>query len=111
MQHNQNNSNQWERLFIRSFEFFVEAIGWLQIVASPLILGLIIGFIVLLSTPGILGLILGGIIALSGLIIGIVWANKQFKGKGTIAFMSRSMATPELEPKNDPEGKEQSNKP
>lgn len=32
-----------------------------------------------------------------GLVIGIIWATRQWKGKGTIWFMSRIMATPELD--------------
>lgn len=40
---------------------------------------------------------MGIIVATIGLVIGIIWATRQWKGKGTIWFMSRIMATPELD--------------
>ena len=82
------------------FETLTEIFGWLQIVASPLIAGLAIGFIIYLSRPDNMGLFIGIAVALIGLIIGIVWATKIWKKKGTIHFMSRISATPELDKKD-----------
>lgn len=81
----------------RVFELITESIGWLQIVASPLLIGLIIGAIIYFQNPTMTRLVLGIIVATIGLVIGIIWATKQWKGKGTIWFMSRVMATPELD--------------
>ena len=81
----------------RVFEFITEGIGWLQIVASPLLIGLVIGAIIYLTEPNTTRLIIGVIVATAGLVIGMIWATKQWKGKGTIWFMSRIMATPELD--------------
>ena len=79
------------------FEFITEAIGWLQIVASPLLVGLGIGALIYFPDPTTTRLILGIIVATLGLIVGIILANKAWKGKGTIWFVSRVMATPELD--------------
>jgi hypothetical protein len=81
----------------RIFELIMESIGWLQIVASPLLIGLIVGAIIYFPNPTTTRLVSGIIIATLGLVIGIIWATKQWKGKGTIWFMSRIMATPELD--------------
>jgi hypothetical protein len=81
----------------RTFEFLTEAVGWLQIVASPFLLGLILGAIIYFTNPNTMRLIIGIVVALAGLLSGILLANKQWKGNGTISFMSRIMATPELD--------------
>jgi hypothetical protein len=81
----------------RVFELITESIGWLQIVLFPLLIGLILGAIIYFSNPTMIRLVLGIIVTTAGLIIGIIWATKQWKGKGTIWFMSRIMATPELD--------------
>lgn len=79
------------------FEFITEAIGWLEIVASPLLIGLVIGAIIYFTNPNTTRLIIGIVAAIAGLIVGVIWATKQWKGKETIWFMSRIMATPELD--------------
>ncbi|MEN9304597.1 MAG: hypothetical protein RL264_3026 [Bacteroidota bacterium] len=77
------------------FEFITEVIGWLQIVASPLFIGLGIGAFIYITNPTFERLILGISIASLGLIVGILWATKIWKTKeGTIWFLSRIMATP-----------------
>jgi hypothetical protein len=77
------------------FEYFTEIVGWLQIVASPLLFGLIIGTCIYLSDPTTLKLVIGIGIALIGLIIGIVFATRVWRKQGTMHFVSRVMATPE----------------
>lgn len=80
------------------FEYITEAVGWLQIVASPLLIGLGIGAVVYFPNPTTTRLIIGISIAALGLIVGILWATKIWKTKeGTIWFLSRIMATPELD--------------
>ena len=81
----------------RVFDLITESIGWLQIVASPLLIGLIIGAVIYFPKPTMTRFVLGIFVATIGLVIGIIWATKQWKGKGTIWFMSRIMATPELD--------------
>lgn len=87
------------------FDYTFEIIGWLQIVVSPLLLGLIIGFVIYVSNPGTLRLIVGISVATLGLIIGIIWATKAWKKKGTMHFVSRVMATPELDNVDEEEKK------
>ena len=95
---NQNNkATNKESLF----ELFTEIVGWLQIFASPFLMGLIIGAIVYFFKPGTTRLIIAIFIATTGLFTGTVWANRIWRKKGTIHFMSRIMATPELEKNED----------
>ena len=79
------------------FELFTEIVGWLQIIASPLLLSAIIGFVIYISSPNTLRLIIAIGITLIGLIIGIIWATYIWKKRGTITFVSRIDASPELD--------------
>lgn len=56
-------------------------IAWLQIVASPLIIGLGIGAFIYFPNPTVTRLSIAIIISVLGLIIGIVWANRIWKLK------------------------------
>jgi predicted membrane-bound dolichyl-phosphate-mannose-protein mannosyltransferase len=84
---------------MKVFQFITEAFGWLQIVASPLVAGLIIGGLVYLAKRDTIGLSIGIGIALIGLIVGVIWATRVWRKKGTVDFMSRLLGTPELEKK------------
>lgn len=84
-------------------EKITELIGWFQIVISPTLLGLGIGCIVYFNFQNLAGLISGIIISIIGLIFGIVLATKKFKTTGTIHFLSRVSATPELNNINETE--------
>jgi hypothetical protein len=83
------------------FENFADIIGWLQIVVSPLLIGLVIGAIIYFMNPTPPGLVIGISVAIIGLIIGVIWATKVWKKQGTSHFISRIMATPELDPKEE----------
>ena len=83
------------------FELITESIGWLQIAASPLLIGLAIGALIYFPNPGTATFIMGIILAVLGLVVGIRWANKAWKGKGTIWLTSRVIATPELDEKEE----------
>ena len=91
------------------FELFTEIIGWLQIVASPLFLGTVLGFIIYLKDPWSLGLAIGIVVAAAGLIIGIIMATRVWKKQGTMHFLSRVSASPELDGADESTGTE--NKP
>ncbi len=78
-----------------------ELIGWIRIMISPLLAGFIIGAIVYLIYPNQTGIMAAVAISLVGLVAGILWANSKLKGKGTIHFVSRSMATPELDKEDE----------
>ena len=62
----------------------------------PSFVSVILGFILFLAIPGIIGKIVCMLCVFSGLFIGIKWANKIHKEKGTIEFLSRNISTPEL---------------
>ena len=85
------------------FELFTEIAGWLQIVASPFLIGLVVGAFVYFPKPGTARFIIAISIATTGLCIGIVWANRIWRKRGTIHFMSGIMATPELDKHDDQE--------
>lgn len=101
MTNDKKNIQKSDGRIFRIFELITESIGWLQIVASPLLIGLIIGAIIYFPNPTTTRLVMGIIVATLGLVIGVIWATKQWKGKGTIWFMSRIMATPELDKPDD----------
>lgn len=82
------------------FEKTLEWMGWLQIVASPLFIGFALGVITYINFYNAIGLSLGILCATIGLFIGIRFANKKLKGEGTISFLSKLMANPELNKKN-----------
>jgi hypothetical protein len=78
------------------FGYIMEVISWLQIVASPLLIGLIIGSVIYFPNPTETKLVIAIIISVFGLVIGIVWANRIWKTKGTTWFISQVSATPDL---------------
>lgn len=83
-------------------ETLFEVIGAIRIALSPIIIGLGIGAIVYYANPTNGRLLLGIIIILAGLITGVIWATRIYKSKtGTINFLSRTMATPELDKNED----------
>jgi len=81
----------------RLAEKITEIIGWIGIAISPTLLGAGIGFIVYYNFPTIIGQGIGIFIAVTGLISGCVLATNKYKTTGTVAFLSRISATPELD--------------
>lgn len=82
---------------MKILECLTSFIAWLQIVASPLFFGLIIGLVIYGIYPTNIGLILGVAVATLGLVIGIIFATKIWKKRGTVDFISRVSASPELD--------------
>lgn len=80
---------------MKIFQFVTEAVGWLQIMASPFAAGLLLGG----AKRDTVGLGIGIGIASIGLIVGIIWATRVWQKKGTVNFMSRLLGTPELNKK------------
>ena len=81
----------------KTFEIITEIVGWIQIVLSPTLIGIAFGLGIYYNFPNNYGLVFGIFIASIGLIIGIIWATKKFKTTGTIHFLSRISAIPELD--------------
>lgn len=88
------------------FEFVVEGIGWIQIMISPFLIGIILGVVIYFAVPSTEGMILGMCVAGIGLLVGVIWATNKWKGKGTVEFMSRLIAKPELDDLEDDESEE-----
>jgi hypothetical protein len=84
-------------------EFIPKAIAWLQIALSPTLIGGIAGFIIYKYRDDIYGAVIGIVLASLGIIIGVVWATRVWKKRGTVELMSRIMATPELDKKEEDE--------
>ncbi|MBH8557592.1 hypothetical protein [Hymenobacter negativus] len=81
---------------MKIIEWLLSALAWLQIFISPVIIGVIIGLIIWLNMHNNWGLSAAIIIALISCGIGIDFAEKARRDKGTIEFMSRNIAHPEL---------------
>jgi hypothetical protein len=90
-----NHNTKKEKLTV--FDKFAEAVGWLQIVLSPILIVSFIAVPFYLATETKSRLIISGLLMLAGLIVGIVWANRIAKKYGTINFISRIHGTPELD--------------
>lgn len=79
-----------------------EIIGWFQIAISPTLIGVLIGIFIYYSNPSSERMIFGILVGIIGLIVGIVFATKIYKSKkGTIWFLSRTSASPELDEKEN----------
>jgi hypothetical protein len=88
---------------MKLIEKFVALLAWVQIMVTPFFGGVIIGFLNWLTFHNTRGMIVGIAISLLGLVLGIVWAEKERKKKGTVNFMSRVNASPELDAKDEEE--------
>jgi disulfide bond formation protein DsbB len=84
---------------IKILETILRIFAWLQIAFSPFIVGTIIGGLVYLYQPNGSTMLIGIALATVGLIVGIIWANKVWKNKGTVEQMVELLSTPELETK------------
>ncbi len=96
-----NKKSNETHQFVNRLEYIPKVIAFFQILASPFLIGLLIGTIIYLSHPSTLRLFLVILVAALGLIVGIIWAIKKWKGSGTVDFMAITMATPELDKKDD----------
>lgn len=83
------------------FHFFIGLVFWIQIVLSPLLIGSLIGVIVYVNNTTSTGLVIAVLIGLAGLVTGILWATRVARNHGTSWYMSRVMATPELDKKKE----------
>ncbi|MCC3153843.1 hypothetical protein Q3A66_13020 [Hymenobacter sp. BT770] len=84
---------------MKIIERLLSVLGWLQIFISPAIIGAVTGAFIWLALRGSLGIVLGLSMGILGCFAGSVFAEKARRGKGTIEFMSRTIAHPELREK------------
>jgi uncharacterized membrane protein YdjX (TVP38/TMEM64 family) len=85
----------------RFLEIIVEVLSWLQIVASPLFIGLFLGGLFYLYKPDMTGIIIGGFIAIVGLVIGIFLATTVSRKVGATEFNSKINASPDFDKFDD----------
>lgn len=78
-------------------ETIPKVIAWLQIAVAPLIVGGVAGFFIYAYYPNNLGVSMAVLTTVIGLVLGILWANRVRKKRGTVEHMSRVIATPELD--------------
>ena len=74
--------------------------AWLQIMVSPCLLGALLGataWWVIQDRPGV---IVAGVCTVGGIGLGVWWAEKARRGKGTVEFMARTRRHPELQDKH-----------
>lgn len=81
----------------RFARLFTESLGWLRIAASPAIIGLVAAALIYFPAPSDTRLVVAFIVAGLGIFAGIVWATRIWKKRGTVDFLARVMATPELD--------------
>ncbi|GGG44411.1 hypothetical protein [Epilithonimonas arachidiradicis] len=80
------------------FEESAELVGWVQIFLSPFLISLVLAAIVHFSFDSIFATIISLLLVIIGILVGIKFANKIYKSKqGTIHFVSRTSASPELD--------------
>ena len=79
---------------------FTEILGALMIIGSPTLIGAAVGAYWYASNANEQNLWLFGAFTALGLLLGIWWAVREWKSRGTVWFISRLMATPELDKKD-----------
>ena len=84
---------------MKTFESISEIIGWLKIVISLSVVGIALGWIVYYNFPDTFGIIIGSILVILGLGLGIYFATKSLKGKGTAWTATRHSHSPDLDKK------------
>ena len=82
---------------MKILEWITSFFAWLQIVASPLFFGVLIGLIVYGIYPTTIGLIVGNWYCYFRFDNRTNFCVKNLKKRGTIDFISRISASPELD--------------
>jgi len=72
---------------IRMTAWCIEAIGWLRVAMSPILIGAIVATICYYKLPGGFNLFSATAFTILGLYTGIRWANSKWR-TGTINFLS-----------------------
>ncbi|RYE55950.1 MAG: hypothetical protein EOP48_09090 [Sphingobacteriales bacterium] len=86
---------------IKVLEFIPKAIAWLQIATPSSLLGIGLGAAIYFYQPSWLTLTVAIFLCTIGIAAGAIWATKVHRRRGTVDFMSRVIATPELDSSSD----------
>jgi ABC-type transport system involved in cytochrome c biogenesis permease subunit len=79
--------------------FLIELFGWVKIVLSPTLAAALIAGLILYNNQDERGITIALSVIAIGFIVGVVWAVFIWRKYGTINFLSRVSATPELDQK------------
>ena len=82
---------------MKFIEQLLSWLAWLQLFIAPAAIGSFLGLMLWLNFRTAWGLAGGIMLAILGIGAGIVFAEKARRGKGTIEFISRTSAHPELD--------------
>ncbi|MBW8362495.1 MAG: hypothetical protein K0M56_09960 [Kaistella sp.] len=80
-----------------AFEKTTETVGWIQIFLSPFLIGLIISAVIYFAYPGIWTMIAACAVLALSVVLGAKMASKAAREHGTMNYISRTDATPELD--------------
>lgn len=83
--------------------FLIEVANWFRIVISPTLIGVILGGVFYYLFQNQIGKILWTICTIIGCLLGVIWASRIWKKQGTTTFISKVIATPELDNLDDNE--------
>lgn len=92
-------SNKKDRSSI--FDKMAEAIGWLQIVASPMLIGVGIAAGLYYLFPHPFTVFIAIAIVVIAFVCGAKWATNIARKRGTIQFLSGTNSSPELNKQDD----------
>ncbi len=92
---------------IKAVHTTLKIFAWLSIVASPVAFGAMAGGVIYLAMKDLAGIILASLVIAASLVLGIIIATRIWRKRGTIEFISRISATPELDDLDQPSSKEQ----
>lgn len=77
--------------------FFIAIVNFLRILISPFLIGTVFGGLIYLAFKSTFSLVIGIFFSLVGLLIGIFWAINVWKKTGTTKYMSRLVASRNLD--------------
>ncbi len=84
-------------MFFKIIALLIEVFNWILIMLSPTGFGFIFGISIAAYFKNWFGIALGSIVFLTGFVTGIIWATRIWKRRGTTFFMSRIMASPDID--------------
>ncbi|MFD2718376.1 hypothetical protein ACFST9_06595 [Hymenobacter monticola] len=86
---------------MKIIEWLLSSLVWLLIFIAPAITGAIFGVIIWLHSRDAWSLRAAILIVLTGCGVGVAFAEKARRDKGSIEFMARNIAHPELRKKEN----------
>lgn len=92
-EHLTSSSAEAPKLFMK----FTELMGWFQIFAALFLTGLLLGLVAYLTIDNEVGFIVGLSLSVLGFVAGVIWATRVYRKTGTSRYLTRIMATPDVD--------------